>query len=124
MAFTQHERAHIRRYLGFSELWKDRDMRLEGQLDSLPVQSPFAAIQVSTILVSLAAIDAKIQSALLENLDLRVADEATFLGPEQIEALQNGGRSLIMQIAITFDLHPRRDFYGAAMGMGGEIQLG
>jgi hypothetical protein len=121
VAFTDTEKATIRRYLGFSELFRDVDTRLEGQLDSLSAE---AEALVRATLVQLAAIDAKIHTAALENLDLQRAEDVTFLGPEQLIALKDYGRSLINRIAVTFEVEPMRDYYGAGAMGGGVIPFG
>lgn len=124
MAFTESEKARIRRYLGFSQGFHDVDTRLEGQLGTLSPQE--AEDQVREILVKLAAIDAKLQSAALNNLDLVKAEDVTFLNELQIIALQNYGRTLINQLAIIFniDMSMQPDYYGSSAGMGGVIPLG
>jgi hypothetical protein len=122
-AFTDPQKAAIRQYLGFSELFHDIDPRLEGQMIELGSRAPEAVARVQTNLLKLADIDARLDGA-LENLDLTTAEDIIFLGPEQLEALRNQGRMLIQQIAIAFELKPKRDYYATGECWGGEISLG
>jgi hypothetical protein len=121
MAFTEDEKSAIRNYLGLSELYKDLDARLEGQLTTL---STYAETRVRACLTKLAAVDAKLDSVALNSLDVKSADGATFFGPDQIDALQNYGRTLIGQIATTFLMDVPRDYYGGAAGNGGALSIG
>jgi hypothetical protein len=122
-AFTDAQKAAIRQYLGFSELFHDIDPRLEGQMIELGSRAPDAVARVQANLVALADIDARLGGA-LDNLDLTKAEDILFLGPDQLEALRNQGRMLIQQVAITFELRPKRDYYATGECMGGEIPLG
>jgi hypothetical protein len=98
-AFTLEEKALIRQYLGFSELFHDIDPRLESQMAKIGDRSPEAADHVRTQLVRLANIDTQLEAA-LDNLTLSKAEDVTFLGPEQLEALRLHGRNLVERIAI------------------------
>lgn len=126
MAFTNAEKTKIRRYLGFSELWKQIDMRLESQLDALPLTNPDAETEVRTTLTRIVAIDEAIQSKALTRLDAsEIIGEVKLLGPAQLTALRAQGRMLVNQIAITFSVEPFRDYFDEGGGsMGGMIQMG
>lgn len=127
MAFTAAEKARIRRYLGFSQGFHDVDTRLEGQLTTLPETYPEAEDQVREILGKLAKIDAKLQTAALGNLNVTELGDIKFLGPDQLTALEDWGRRLINQLAITFniDMSDQPDYFGAtSSGGGGVIPLG
>lgn len=122
-AFTNIEKSKIRRYLGFSELWRDLDSRLEGQLNDLPERNPDAADQVREYIAQLDAIWAKLNSAAISNLDVIRADEVTFRGPEQLMGLREQGRMLVQAIAITFYIDPPRDIFSSGTA-GGLVALG
>lgn len=119
-AFTPPQMAAIRQYLGFSELFHDIDPRLESQMIDLGNRSPDAVTRVVNNLTALADIDSRLTGA-LDNLDLTHADEVDFLGPAQLEALRDQGRMLIQQIAITFELKPKRDYYMVGEDAGGGV---
>ena|SRR5690348_10643427 len=124
--FTDDEKAAIRSYLGYSALYYQIDPRLESQIGAggLGTTQPSEATRVRTILTALADIDTRLSGA-LDNLDLSKAEDITFLGPPQLEALRNQGRMLIHQLGIIFELVPKRDYYGAGENLnGGYILLG
>jgi hypothetical protein len=121
--FSSTEKALIRQYLGFSELFHDIDPRLESQMAELGDRSPEAADNVRAQLARLANIDARLDGA-LDNLDLQKAEEVTFLGPDQLEALRDQGRNLIQRIAIVFQVAPQRDYYGVEAASGGILPEG
>lgn len=124
MAFTLPQRVAIREYLGWSQLFKQIDPRLEGQMDNLPITTPDAVTTVLALLADLGAVDAAIQNAALNNLTLSKAEDVNFFGPEQLSELRRHGRMKIQQLSIIFELEPKRDYYSVDDGMGGEIQLG
>jgi hypothetical protein len=125
-AFDDSQKGNIRRFLGISALYKDLDTRLEQQLNDLPTRDPDSADQVAAILAKLLQNDVNIDDAANYNLDLAGAETASFRGPEQIEALQDYGRTLINQIAITFMMAGELpfDYYSSAKGNGGRLSLG
>ena len=123
-AFTDTEKASIRRYLGFSEAFHTINTRLEAMMDDLADRSPAAQTQVRATLALLAQVDDKLQNAALRNLNFVSGDGAVFLGPAQIEALQDYGRTLVQRLSIPFEVVPARDIYGAEIGSGGLIPLG
>lgn len=125
MAFTAAEQSYIRRYLGYSELFKDLDTRLESQMAMIGSRSPTAEAQVRILIGQVQGIDAKINFAALNNLDVESVDggDVKMLGPDQIEALRAYGRQLIQQISITFETPPKRDYY-ATGDTGGMFSVG
>lgn len=122
MAFTAAEKAQIRQVLGFSELFHDLDPRLEGQMIDLGTRAPDAVTRIQNTLVALTDIDARLVVA-LDDLSLVKAEDITFQGEGELESLRNQGRMLIQQIAITFELVPKRDYYGSAEVLGGGVIL-
>ena len=125
MAFTADQKAAIREYLGFSQLFFQIDPRLESQMDSLPTTVPSAVAIVTGLLTDLAAIDSAIQTAALNNLTLSKAEDVTFLGPLQLEALRDQGRMKITQLAVIFEVQAKRDYFATGEGNdGGVVPLG
>jgi len=124
MSFTLPQRVAIREYLGWSQLFKQIDPRLEGQMDNLPITTPDAVTTVVALLADLAAIDTALQNAAMTNLTLSKAEDVIFLGGEQLSELRRQGRMKIQQLSIIFELEPKRDYYETGDSMGGEIQLG
>jgi hypothetical protein len=124
MAFTGSEKQQIRQYLGYSELFKDIDPRLESQMNDIGnAADQSAATRVRAHLTDLADVDTRLKNA-LDNLTLTKAEDVNFRGPEELEALRDHGRNVVQRMAIIFELEPKRDYYGSGAGMGGEIPLG
>lgn len=123
-SFSSQDKVAIRNYLGFSELFHDLDPRLESQMNDIQARSPDAVAFVQARLADLDDIRSRLGLA-LDNLDLVQAEDVTFLGPMQLEALRDQGRMLVRQIAIIFELEPKRDVFSTeGVGWGGPINLG
>ena len=123
-AFTDDEKASIRSYLGFSQLFFLIDPRLEGQMNTLPTSVPSSVTLVRAILVKLAGVDAALDNA-LPHLTLIKAEDITFLGVGELEGLRDQGRMLIGQMATIFQIQVPRDYYATGeLGMGGIVPLG
>ena len=121
-SFTGPQKAAIRQYLGFSELYLQTDTRLESQLDALPASSPDAADRIIATLARLAALDARLCRA-TGQLSVAAIGDITLRGEPGMDALANQGRRYIQQLAVTFDVVPPRDYYGAGEA-GGVLALG
>lgn len=121
--FTDAQKAQIRQYLGFSELFHDIDARLEGMMNQLGSRAPEAVSRVIANLQRIADIDARLDCA-LDNLNITKAEDVEFSGEPQLDALRNQGRMLIQQIAIVFELIPKRDYFAVYDGCGGVVPLG
>lgn len=124
-SFSDAQKAAIRQYMGFSELFHDIDPRLEGQMTDLGARAPDAVNRIIANLNLLADIDARLLNT--QNLDALIANrvEDVYLnGSVQMDTLRDQGRMLINQIAITFELEPKRDYYSIGHEMGGMFELG
>lgn len=121
--FSGEEQARIRQYLGFSEQFQDLDGRLESQLAEVGSRSPEAETLVRQCLARLANVEEQLEGA-LDNLALTRAEDVSFLGPEQLEALRQHGRNLIQRIAIVFHVEPLRDYFGSEATSGGRLRFG
>jgi len=122
VALTETQKASVRRYLGFG---RGRDIHPELESRFVGWLSTEEETQISATLTQLDALMTKLQSAALENTDLKSADkgDAVFFGPEQLCALRDHGRMLVQTLATIFEVEPRRDVFG--MGpVGGLVSLG
>lgn len=126
MALTEPQKADCRLYLGYAR-GRDLNPALEYRLDA-GVLSAEEESRIIATLALVAAIDAKLQNAAINNLDLERAEDVTFLGPAQLDALRAQGRMLVGRIATALEVEPARDFFdaggGAGSSMGGFIPLG
>jgi hypothetical protein len=122
MALTEDEKSAIRHYLGWSDRFREIDPRLESMMGAV---SSYAETRVRAALTRLGQIDTALQDAALNNLDLVGAEAGvSFRGPEQLGALRQAGRVLVQQVAIVFEVEPKRDYFGVEGATGGVIPLG
>lgn len=124
MALTETQKAGVRRYLGFG---RGRDIHPELESRFVGWLSAEEETQIAATLAQLDAVYAKLQSAALENTDLKSADkgDAVFFGPEQLDALRRHGRMLVQTLVTIFEVDPLRDIFGAPAGSnGGFVGLG
>lgn len=122
MALTETQKAGIRRYLGFG---KGRDIHPELESRFVGWLSAEEEALITTALTQLDAVMTKLQSAALENTDLKSADkgDAVFFGPEQLRALREHGRMLVQTLTTIFEVDPLRDIF-ATGPTGGFLPLG
>jgi hypothetical protein len=119
VALTEAQKADCRLYLGYAR-GRDLNPALEYRLDAGVLTAEEEA-RVGSTLVLLAALDAKLQGAALNNLDLERAEDVTFLGPAQLVALRAQGRMLVGRLAILLEVEVARDFFDAGGGTGGSM---
>lgn len=122
MALTETQKAGVRRYLGFG---KGRDIHPELESRFIGWLSAEEETIIAATLTSLDAVMTKLQSAALENTDLKSADkgDAVFFGPEQLRALREHGRMLVATLSTIFEVEPLRDIFGTGHS-GGFVPLG
>lgn len=117
MALTETQKAGIRRYLGFGkgrDIHPELETRFDGWL------SAAEETIIGTTLTSLDAVMTKLQSAALENTDLKSADkgDAVFFGPAQLAALREHGRMLVGTLSTIFEVEPLRDIFATGSTSG------
>ncbi len=123
MAFTSDQEARIRRYLGYPDLWRYKDTRLEGAMDSAGAD-PDASALVIADLAQIAAIDAKITSEGVDNAGVKAVDEIEFFeNGGAVETWRNIGRSIIGRISTTLGVPLYADYYGTR-GYPGDAFMG
>ena len=122
MALTETQKASVRRYLGFG---KGRDIHPELETRFVGWLSAEEEALITTALTQLDAVMTKLQSAALENTDLKSADkgDAVFFGPVQLAALREHGRMLVQTLTTIFEVDPLRDIF-ATGPTGGFLPLG
>jgi hypothetical protein len=121
VALTETQKTKVRMYLGY-ERGFDLNSRLESRMISFSAEEE---TEVGSVLVDLGDIDTKLKTVALNNLDLEKAEDVTFRGPEQLDALREFGRSLIQRLVALTGVEAAIDFYGSdAGGAGGVIPFG
>lgn len=121
MALSESQRAQVRLFLGYDR-GRDLHPALESRWDALNSDEE---TQVAAALSALSALDTKLLSAALENLDASKVDEVVMLGPEQLRALRAQGRMLVRRLGIVFAVDSLRDYFDDGGGpMGGLMAVG
>lgn len=112
MAFTSAQKAQLRRYLGYPDLWRYKNTRLEGAMDAAG-EDPDASALVIADLASLAAIDAKFQAKGMSSAGIKRVDEIEFFeGGAVVEGIVRIGRIIIGRISATLGVPLYADYYG------------
>lgn len=126
MAFTEDEKVLIRQYLGYSELFRDINPRLEGYISQLSSRSANGEARVRTILTALQAVDAQIDAMVTSGeLTLKVAEDGvTFAGQDKLDTLRDAGRGYVKRLSVIMETEPRADYYGPDGDMGGPFSVG
>ncbi len=122
MAFTLTEKAKIRFYLGYQDLFRDINTSLESQLSATGISAEAQTI-VKSILSSLADIDTKLLGS---HTRLKASTVGSIkLNAEELYQLRGEGRRFVLRLSSIFGVSPREDIYGEGAGAsGGVIPLG
>lgn len=121
MTFTDTERAQIRLYLGYPDVYLDANSRLESAMDIVGQSRPEVVTLVQGILAALAVVDTSL-TASLTTAGLMQADEVkwyeTGKGGGEIEVKRAEGKRLCSRLSIIFGTEIANDVF-ADSGFGG-----
>jgi hypothetical protein len=125
--FTTAEEAQMRRYLGYPDLWRYKDTRLEGAMDTAGEDADAVAL-IRADLETLAEIDAKYVGKAASTAGIKRVDEIEFFGgggdgTSVGSSLANLGRTIINRISITLGVPLYGDYYGKT-GYPGDAFMG
>lgn len=139
MAFSEAQKVKIRLFLGFPDVFRDGNSRLESAITVIG-DRPDTQAEVEAVLANLATADAKVNSV-LSFAGIKKADEVEFFpsssGTTSKDDARSNGRmwanrlSIIFGIPLVNDVFSERGYSGDGwgdaafqMGTGGEIPLG
>jgi hypothetical protein len=123
MSFTTAEEALIRRYLGYPDLWRYKDTRLEGAMDTAS-NDPDAVALIRADLAALADIDVKFIARAVSHAGVRRVDEIEFFGEGSIlNDLRRVGRTVAGRISATLGVPLYADYFGTS-GYPGDAFMG
>jgi hypothetical protein len=140
VAFTDAQRVKLRLYLGYPNINRHRDSRLESALDIVGDDAA-AKAEVESIMASIVAVDTSLVASLgtaglkrAEDIEWYQAGSSSTVGPE-ISSKWSEGRRHISRLSILFGVPIWGDYYGgrgypgdAFMGIGhqygGPLKLG
>ena len=117
MAFTDVEKAQIRRYLGYPDIYRDHTPWLESAMDVVGARTEVAAM-VSADLVSLAIVETSLTSTLSSG-GLKRIDDIEFYEGSQVASISHAGRRLVGRISVTLGIPICSDVFGGDGYMGG-----
>lgn len=117
MALTAVQQTQIRAYLGYPDLWRYKDTRLEGVIGNT-ILGPEAEERVTLILRRLVVIDNRMfgdgvtAGVILSASGIEQVDEIKFFAGMAIKEVVSIGRKLINQLSIIFGVPLNADYYG------------
>jgi hypothetical protein len=114
MAFTEAQKVKIRLFLGFPDVFQDNNARLESAIDVIGTRSD-TQTEVETLLVNLAAADAKV-NGLLTSAGIKKVDEVEFFpsssGSSSVTDARSYGRLWASRLSIIFGVPLQGDAFG------------
>ncbi len=128
MAFSDAQLVQLRKWLGYPQLNRYRDTRLESAFDVVGADVE-ASAEVVAILAQIAIIDGAVLTALTTTAGLKRADEVEWYpgskggGTAQIEALVGRGRMLCSRLSDLFGVPLWGDAWGK-QGYAGDFFMG
>lgn len=112
MALTTTQKAQIRRYLGFPDVNRQSDQRLESAMDVLSAEGETF---VGGLLTQLATVETMLTDSWGRQKVVR-AEEVTLAGDGEIRALRAEGARLAADLAVALDVTPRRAPFTSSAG--------
>ncbi len=122
MALTTTQKAQIRQYLGYPDLWRYKHTRLEGVLDG-QLDADAEALIV-TALANIATVEAKILSSTLNTSGIRKVDEIEFFKNSASIEVMKLGRMYVGRISITLGIPIYSDIFGTQGYLGDQYSAG
>lgn len=114
MAFSTAQAASIRLYLGYPEVFRQANPRLEGAITVVGTDTDASAL-VTGILTQLANVETSIQST-YDGAGIKRADEVEFFGGAEgasvIQQQRQYGRRLCSQLSLIFGVPLGGDAFG------------
>ncbi len=110
MAFSDAQKAQIRRYLGFPDVFRYANTRLESAMDVVGGR-PEVQSQVESDLAAITQIESDLLSA-LPSAGIKKVDEVEFFERGQQQALRQEGRRLCGRLSTTMGVPLVGDAFG------------
>ena len=118
MAFSDAQKTQIRRYLGYPDVYRQANTRLESAIDV--VGSPHdTQPRTETDLAALAAIETKLSGSVLSSAGVRKVDEIEFFQNGILDITRKEGRRICGRLSVTFGVPLASDVFGTS-GYGGD----
>ena len=111
MSLTPTQQTAIRSYLGYPDLNRYKDPRLEGILTGT-VLSPEAETRIAALLANLATVDARLGTTILTGAGVKRVNEIEFFQNAAIQNTFTLGRTYITQLSNILGVPIYGDYYG------------
>jgi hypothetical protein len=124
MALTTEQHAKIRLYLGYPDLWRYRDTRLEGILTGIQL-SPEAEALISAALTALESVEEQILTGSIGMSGVKRVDEIEFFAGSRLQTETfKYGRMYVGRISITLGVPIYSDVFGTTGYLGDKYSAG
>lgn len=121
MAFTEAQRVKIRLSLGYPDVFRASNPRLEDAIDVVG-ERPDTQAEIETILARIAAADTKVNNV-LEQAGVKRVDEVEFFGGSDgatsLDEVRSHGRMWVNRLSIAFGV-PRANDIFSGRGYSGD----
>jgi len=117
MAFTDAQKAKIRRYLGYPDVFRYANTRLESAIEVIGGRAEVQTL-VEADLTALDAIDAKLSSAASSQGGIKRVDDIEFYQGQVVSQIQSDGRRIVGRLSITFGVPIEGDYFGSGGYLG------
>ena len=118
MAFSDAQKTQIRRYLGYPDVYRQANTRLESAIDVVGSR-PDTQTLIESDLAALVAIEAKLSGAVLSSAGVRKVDEIEFFQNGNLDITRKEGRRICGRLSVTFGVPLASDVFGTS-GYGGD----
>jgi hypothetical protein len=117
--FTLAQQAQIRQYLGYADLYRYKNTRLEGVIAGVGTIGPDAVALVVADLAAIAQIEAKILETTISITNVKKVDDVEFFPALQgMKMIRTLGRMYVGRISITVGVPIYSDIFGTQGYLG------
>ena len=113
MSFSDAQKTQIRRYLGYPDVYRQANTRLESAIDVVGSR-PDTQSLIESDLAALVAIEAKLSGAVLSSAGVKKVDEIEFFQNGNISVTRSEGRRICGRMSVTFGVPLASDVFGNA----------
>jgi hypothetical protein len=123
MAFSDAEKAQVRLYLGYPDLYRYKNVRLEGVISGNQLSSE-AEDLVRVALTNIATVEAKILSRGVGTAGVKRVDEIEFFKSAVYKEMRDWGRMYVTRISIVTGVPVYSDVFSTQGYLGDQYSAG
>lgn len=113
MPFSDAQKTQIRRYLGYPDVYRQANTRLESAIDVVGGRPDTQAL-IEADLAALATIETKLNGTVLSSAGVKKVDEIEFFQNGNVSVTRNEGRRICGRMSVTFGVPLASDVFGNA----------